>query len=81
MGCWETPAGDGDPAVDDEEVTCEKGEGVGPRGQPPEPTGPTQPDEDIGCLINTLATGLQLGTLRINTFSGKAMLGKMEVSF
>ena len=32
-------------------------------------------------LINTLGTGLQLGTPQINTFSGKAMLGKTEVSF
>ena len=35
----------------------------------------------MGCLINTLALGLQLGTPRINTFSGKAMPGKTEVSF
>ena len=28
-----------------------------------------------------LATGLWLGTLHINTFSGEAMPGKMEVSF
>ena len=38
-------------------------------------------DEDVGCLINTLATGLQLGTSWINTFSGEAMPGKMEVLF
>ena len=42
---------------------------------------PPQPEEDIGYLIRTLATGLQLGTPRINTFSGKAMPGKTEVSF
>ena len=35
----------------------------------------------MGCLINTQASGLQLGTSRINTFSGEAMPGKMEVSF
>ena len=34
-------------------------------------------DPDMGHLINTLA----LGTPRINTFSGEAMLGKTEVSF
>ena len=34
-----------------------------------------------GHLINTLASGLHLGTPRINTFSGDAMLGKTEVSF
>ena len=42
---------------------------------------PSQPDKDIGCLINTLATGLHLGTLQINTLSGKATPRKMEVSF
>ena len=35
----------------------------------------------MGCLINTLALGLHLGTPRINTFSGEAMPGKTEVSF
>ena len=35
----------------------------------------------MGHLINTLALGLHLGTPRINTFSGKVMLGKTEVSF
>ena len=42
---------------------------------------PTQPDEDVGCLINTLASSLQLGSPGINTFIGKAMPGKTEVSF
>ena len=42
---------------------------------------PPQKEEDIGHLISTLATGLQMGTLRINTFSGDAILGKTEVSF
>ena len=32
-------------------------------------------------LINTLALGLHLGTLRIKTSSGKAMPRKTEVSF
>ena len=40
---------------------------------------PPQPDEDVGHLINTLATRLQLGTPHINTFSGKATPGKTEV--
>ena len=31
-------------------------------------------------LINTLALGLHLGTPQNNTFSGKAMPGKTEVS-
>ena len=35
----------------------------------------------MGCLINTLASGLDLGTPRINTFSSKARLGKTEVLF
>ena len=35
----------------------------------------------MGHLINTLASGLCLGTPRINTFSGEAMPGKTEVSF
>ena len=34
-----------------------------------------------GTWLNTLAPGLHLGTLRINTFSGKATPGKTEVSF
>ena len=42
---------------------------------------PHQPDEDLGHLINTLATRLWLGTPWINTFSSKATLGKMEMSF
>ena len=51
------------------------------RGQPPHPPASTQPNGDMGYLINTLATGLQLGTPCINTFSAKAMPGKREVSF
>ena len=42
---------------------------------------PPQLDKDIGCLINTLATRLGLGTPHINTFSGKATPGKTDVSF
>ena len=40
-----------------------------------------QTEEDVGCLISTLAVGLQMGTPRINVFSGDAMPGKTEVSF
>ena len=54
---------------------------MAPQGQPPQPPTPAQPNTDVGHLINTLATGLHLSTLRINTFSGKAMPGKTEVSF
>ena len=38
-------------------------------------------DPDVGHVINTLVTGLHLGTPRINTSSGKTTLGKTEVSF
>ena len=53
-------------------------------GSPRAPTSspaPIQPDEEVGNLINILATGLCLGTPHINTFSGEAMPGKTEVSF
>ena len=64
-----------------------------PRGHLPEREGirtqrtttsthcPPQPGKDVGCLINVLATRLQLGTQGINTFSGEAMPGKTEESF
>ena len=35
---------------------------------------PVQPNADVGCLINTLTSGLHLGTPRIDTFSSKATL-------
>ena len=38
-------------------------------------------DLEVGHLINALASGLHLGTPRINTFSGKAMPSKTELSF
>ena len=52
-----------------------------PQGPPPQPLRPALADPDMGHLINTLVSGLHLGTRRINTFSGKAMPGKTEVSF
>ena len=52
-----------------------------PQGLLPPPPAPAQPNEDVGHLINTLTSGLHLSTPRINTFSGKAMPGKTEVSF
>ena len=52
-----------------------------PQGPPPLPPLPAQLTPDTGHLINTLALGLRLGTPRINSFSGKATPGKMEVSF
>ena len=48
---------------------------------PPQPQRSALADPDVGHLINTLASGLHLGTPRINTFSGKAIPGKTEVSF
>ena len=78
---WGNPVGNRDPNVDDQEVTFLRWGRWEPRGQPLWPPAPTQPDEDVGHLINTLATGLWLGTPCSNTFSGKAILGKTEVSF
>ena len=57
------------------------GGGWVPLGSPPQPLRPALADLDMGHLINTLVSGLHLGPLWINTFSGKAMLGKTEVSF
>ena len=56
-------------------------EGWAPQEPPPQPPTPAQPNADVGHLINTLASGLHLGTLRINTFRSKSMPGKTEVSF
>ena len=58
LGCWRTLAGDRDTSVDDEEVTFLEGRGWEPRGQPPQPAGPPQPEKDVGHLNSTLATGL-----------------------
>ena len=52
-----------------------------PQEPPPQPPRPAPANTDVGHLINTLVSGLHLGTPRINTFSSKAMLGKTEVSF
>ena len=81
LGHWETLAGDGDPTVDDEEVTFPRGRDGNSGDNHLDPLAPLNLDKDAGHLINPLSTRLQLGILRINTFSGKAMLGKMEVSF
>ena len=63
------------------EVPLPEERGWGPSGQGLWPTGTPQTEEDVGCLISTLAARLQMGTPRINTFSGDGMLGKTEVSF
>ena len=52
-----------------------------PQEPPPGPIRPAMADPDVGHLINTLASGLHLGTPRINTYSCNAMPGKTEVSF
>ena len=52
-----------------------------PQGPPPPAPTPAQPNADVGHLINTLTSGLHLGTPRMNTFSSKAMPARTEVSF
>ena len=52
-----------------------------PQGPPPQLPRPALANPDVGHLISTLASGLCLGTHRINTFSCEAMPGKAEVSF
>ena len=42
---------------------------------------PVHSGSDMGQLITALASGLCLGTLKINTFSGDVIPGKTEVSF
>ena len=56
-------------------------EGMGTQRTATSTCRPPQPEEDVGHLISTLAARLQLGTPRINIFSGNAMPGKTEVSF
>ena len=51
------------------------------QGPPPQPLTPAQPSAGVGHLINTLMSGLHLGTLRIYTFSMEVTPGKTEVSF
>ena len=52
--------------------------GWAPQGPHPQPSNPAQPNTDVWHLINTLTSGLCLGTMRINTFRGKATPGKTE---
>ena len=52
-----------------------------PWGPPPQALRPALANPHVGHLINTLVSGLHLGTPRTNTFSGEAMPGKTEVSF
>ena len=57
LGHWRTPAGGGVPNVENE-VTFLGGREWGPSRQQPWPAGPPQIEEDVGCLISTLTTGL-----------------------
>ena len=52
-----------------------------PSGPPLQVPCPVHSGSDMGQLITALASGLCLGTLKINTFSGDVIPGKTEVSF
>ena len=52
-----------------------------PSGPPPQVPHPAPSGSDVGQLITTLASGLCLGTPKINTFSSNVTPGKTEVSF
>ena len=77
---WACPLGNAVPDKDDQEVTFPGGGrvSVGPQPQPvsPAPAGP-----DMGQLISTLTSGLQISIPKISTFSGDVAPGKTEVSY
>ena len=50
-------------------------------GPPPQVPHPTPSGLDVGQLSTTLASGLCMGTLKMNTFSGDITPGKTKVSF
>ena len=54
---WGNPVGNGDSKMADQEVTFPRGGGGYPEDNHHDPL-PPQPDKDVECLINTLATGL-----------------------
>ena len=68
------------PEEDDREVTFLRGGRV-PTGPQLPPTSPALAGPDIGQLISALTSGLQIGTLKISTFSGEAAPSKTEVSY
>ena len=72
--------GSGVPEEDDQEVTFPGGGRVPTRPQP-QPVSPALTGPDMSQLINALTSGLQIGTLKISTFSGKVAPGKTEVSY
>ena len=83
-GCpwvWERVLMGANPGIIAGEVLLPEGRGWGSSGQGSQPAGPSQIEEDVGCVISALAARLWMGTPRINTFSGNATLGKTEVSF
>ena len=68
------------PEEGDQEVTFLRGGRV-PTGPQPLPTSPAPAGPDMGQLISALTSGLQIGTPKISTFSGKAAPSKTEVSY
>ena len=77
---WAHPSGNMVPEEGDREVTFPRGGRV-PTGPQPLPTSPAPAGPDMGQLISTLTSGLQISTPKISTFSGKAAPGKTEVSY
>ena len=94
---WACPSGSGVPEEDDQEVTFPGGgrvptgpppwpvnpapAGWVPTGPQPKPVSPALAGPDMGQLISTLTSGLQIGTPKISTFSGDMAPGKTEVSY
>ena len=77
---WAHPLGNVVPEEGDWEVTFPRGGRV-PTGPQPLPTSPAPAGPDMGQLISALTLGLQIGTPKISTFSGKAAPGKTEVLY
>ena len=94
---WVCPSGSSVPEEDDKEVTFPGGGRVPtrpppqpgnpapvgwvPTGPQPQPVSPALAGPDMGQLISTLMSGLQIGTPKISTFSGNMAPGKTEVSY
>ena len=77
---WACPSGNVVPEEGDREVTFPRGGRV-PTGPQPLPTSPALAGPEMGQLISALTLGLQIGTPKISTFSGKAAPSKTEVSY